>query len=65
MALTRRRRLERLDTRTRSRRSAASGYTNEYLVRRLWCGAKQYEIGAGTSEIRGMLIGRELYAETM
>ena len=43
MALTRRRRLERLDTRTRSRRSAASGYTNEYLVRRLWCGAKQYE----------------------
>ena len=41
------------------------GYTNEYPVGRLWRDAKLYEIGAGTSEIRRMLIGRELYAETM
>ena len=41
------------------------GYTNEYPVGRLWRDAKLYEIGAGTSEIRRMLIGRELYAESM
>ena len=41
------------------------GYTNEYPVGRLWRDAKLYEIGAGTSEIRRMLIGRELYNETM
>jgi isovaleryl-CoA dehydrogenase len=41
------------------------GYTNEFPVGRLWRDAKLYEIGAGTSEIRRMLIGRELYAETM
>jgi isovaleryl-CoA dehydrogenase len=31
----------------------------------LWRDAKLYEIGAGTSEIRRMLIGRELYSESM
>ncbi len=41
-----------------------NGYVNEYPVGRLWRDAKLYEIGAGTSEIRRMLIGRELYAET-
>jgi isovaleryl-CoA dehydrogenase len=41
------------------------GYTNEYPAGRLWRDAKLYEIGAGTSEIRRMLIGRELFAETM
>ncbi|MBK6637211.1 MAG: isovaleryl-CoA dehydrogenase [Rhodocyclaceae bacterium] len=41
------------------------GYTNDYPTGRLWRDAKLYEIGAGTSEIRRMLIGRELYAETM
>ncbi len=41
------------------------GYTNDYPVGRLWRDAKLYEIGAGTSEIRRMLIGRELYAESM
>ena len=41
------------------------GYTNDYPVGRLWRDAKLYEIGAGTSEIRRMLIGRELYAEAM
>jgi len=40
------------------------GYTNDYPVGRLWRDAKLYEIGAGTSEIRRMLIGRELFAET-
>ncbi len=40
------------------------GYTNEFPVGRLWRDAKLYEIGAGTSEIRRMLIGRELFAET-
>ena len=40
------------------------GYTNEYATGRLWRDAKLYEIGAGTSEIRRMLIGRELFAET-
>ena len=41
------------------------GYTNEYPTGRLWRDAKLYEIGAGTSEIRRMLIGRELYTESM
>ena len=41
-----------------------NGYVNEYPTGRLWRDAKLYEIGAGTSEIRRMLIGRELYAET-
>ena len=40
------------------------GYTNEYPVGRLWRDAKLYEIGAGTSEIRRMLIGRELFTDT-
>ncbi|MFZ1245338.1 MAG: isovaleryl-CoA dehydrogenase [Azonexus sp.] len=40
------------------------GYTNEYAAGRLWRDAKLYEIGAGTSEIRRMLIGRELFNET-
>ena len=40
------------------------GYTNEYSTGRLWRDAKLYEIGAGTSEIRRMLIGRELFGET-
>lgn len=40
------------------------GYTNDYAAGRLWRDAKLYEIGAGTSEIRRMLIGRELMAET-
>ena len=40
------------------------GYTNEFPTGRLWRDAKLYEIGAGTSEIRRMLIGRELFAET-
>ena len=40
------------------------GYTAEFPVGRLWRDAKLYEIGAGTSEIRRMLIGRELFAET-
>ena len=41
------------------------GYINEFPLGRLWRDAKLYEIGAGTSEIRRMLIGRELFAETM
>ena len=40
------------------------GYTSDFPVGRLWRDAKLYEIGAGTSEIRRMLIGRELFAET-
>jgi isovaleryl-CoA dehydrogenase len=40
------------------------GYTKDFPVERLWRDAKLYEIGAGTSEIRRMLIGRELFAET-
>jgi len=40
------------------------GYTNDFAAGRLWRDAKLYEIGAGTSEIRRMLIGRELMAET-
>ena len=42
-----------------------NGYINEYPTPRLWRDAKLYEIGAGTSEIRRMLIGRELFAETL
>ena len=42
-----------------------NGYINEYPTGRLWRDAKLYEIGAGTSEIRRMLIGRELYSESM
>ncbi len=41
-----------------------NGYINEYPTGRLWRDAKLYEIGAGTSEIRRMLIGRELFAQT-
>ncbi|AOA59743.1 isovaleryl-CoA dehydrogenase [Acinetobacter larvae] len=40
-----------------------NGYINEYPAGRLWRDAKLYEIGAGTSEIRRMLIGRELFHE--
>jgi len=40
------------------------GYINETATGRLWRDAKLYEIGAGTSEIRRWLIGRELFAET-
>ena len=40
------------------------GYINETPTGRLWRDAKLYEIGAGTSEIRRMLIGRELFGET-
>ena len=41
-----------------------NGYINDYATGRLWRDAKLYEIGAGTSEIRRMLIGRELFNET-
>ena len=41
-----------------------NGYINEYPTGRLWRDAKLYEIGAGTSEIRRMLIGRELFNQT-
>ena len=41
-----------------------NGYINDYATGRLWRDAKLYEIGAGTSEIRRMLIGRELFGET-
>jgi isovaleryl-CoA dehydrogenase len=41
-----------------------NGYINEYATGRLLRDAKLYEIGAGTSEIRRMLIGREIYNET-
>jgi isovaleryl-CoA dehydrogenase len=41
-----------------------NGYINDYPLGRLWRDAKLYEIGAGTSEIRRMLIGRELFAQT-
>ena len=40
------------------------GYTNDYPTGRLLRDAKLYEIGAGTSEIRRMLIGRELFDDT-
>jgi isovaleryl-CoA dehydrogenase len=42
-----------------------NGYVNEYPTGRLLRDAKLYEIGAGTSEIRRMLIGRELFNETI
>ncbi|MEL7537344.1 MAG: isovaleryl-CoA dehydrogenase [Pseudomonadota bacterium] len=41
-----------------------NGYINEYPTGRLLRDAKLYEIGAGTSEVRRMLIGRELYGES-
>ncbi|MBT6245621.1 MAG: isovaleryl-CoA dehydrogenase [Gammaproteobacteria bacterium] len=41
-----------------------NGYTNEYPTGRLLRDAKLYEIGAGTSEIRRMLVGRELFHES-
>jgi len=41
-----------------------NGYINEYPTGRLLRDAKLYEIGAGTSEIRRMLIGREIFKET-
>ena len=41
-----------------------NGYTNDFHAGRLLRDAKLYEIGAGTSEIRRMLIGRELFMET-
>ena len=41
-----------------------NGYVNDYPTGRLLRDAKLYEIGAGTSEIRRMLIGRELFAES-
>jgi isovaleryl-CoA dehydrogenase len=41
-----------------------NGYMNEYPTGRLLRDAKLYEIGAGTSEVRRMLIGRELFAQT-
>jgi isovaleryl-CoA dehydrogenase len=42
-----------------------NGYINDFPTGRLLRDAKLYEIGAGTSEIRRMLIGRELFAETV
>lgn len=42
-----------------------NGYINDYPTGRLLRDAKLYEIGAGTSEIRRMLIGRELFKETL
>ena len=41
-----------------------NGYINDYPTGRFLRDAKLYEIGAGTSEIRRMLIGRELFQET-
>jgi len=41
-----------------------NGYINDYPSGRLWRDAKLFEIGAGTSEIRRMLIGRELFKES-
>jgi isovaleryl-CoA dehydrogenase len=41
-----------------------NGYTNDYPAGRLLRDAKLYEIGAGTSEIRRMLIGREIFEKT-
>ncbi len=40
-----------------------NGYTKDYVVERILRDAKLYEIGAGTSEIRRMLIGKELFNE--
>jgi isovaleryl-CoA dehydrogenase len=42
-----------------------NGYINDYPTGRLLRDAKLYEIGAGTSEIRRILIGREIFKETM
>lgn len=42
-----------------------NGYINEYPTGRLLRDAKLYEIGAGTSEVRRMLIGRELFSQTV
>ena len=42
-----------------------NGYINEYPVGRLLRDAKLYDIGAGTNEIRRMLIGRELFEESI
>jgi len=42
----------------------ANGYSNDYPAQRLVRDAKLYEIGGGTAEIRRMLIGREIFAET-
>ncbi|MBX2823596.1 MAG: isovaleryl-CoA dehydrogenase [Gammaproteobacteria bacterium] len=42
-----------------------NGYINDYPTGRLLRDAKLYEIGAGTSEIRRMLIGREIFADTL
>jgi len=41
-----------------------NGYINDHPTGRLWRDAKLFEIGAGTSEIRRMLIGREIFKET-
>jgi isovaleryl-CoA dehydrogenase len=41
-----------------------NGYINDYAAGRLLRDAKLYEIGAGTQEIRRMLIGREIYEMT-
>ena len=41
-----------------------NGYINDYPTGRLLRDAKLYEIGAGTSEIRRMLIGREIFEKT-
>jgi len=41
-----------------------NGYINEFATGRLLRDAKLYEIGAGTSEIRRMLIGREIFEQT-
>jgi isovaleryl-CoA dehydrogenase len=41
-----------------------NGYTNDYPLGRLLRDAKLYEIGAGASEIRRMLIGRELFEKS-
>jgi len=43
---------------------AARGYTNDYPLGACCATAKLYEIGAGTSEIRRMLIGRELFEKS-
>ena len=42
-----------------------NGYINEYRAGRILRDAKLYEIGAGTNEIRRMLIGRELFRATV
>ena len=42
----------------------ANGYLNDFIAGRLLRDAKLYEIGAGTNEIRRMLVGRELFKET-